>query len=74
MTVEEFKEIYEYIIRHHHGYRVDQNSAQYYGAYNGDAVTAECKNLGMDRYIHINGKTYYTTCIWGEYDKGVKEL
>lgn len=66
MNIENFNKILGAITHKYIGYELHDNSAIYYGIYNGLRVKVKFENLGLDRYITMNGKTYYNCKLGNE--------
>lgn len=66
MNIENFNKILGAITHKYIGCELHDNSAVYYGVYNGLKVKVKFENLGLDRYITMNGKTYYNCKLGNE--------
>lgn len=74
MSPNEFNNIFSYILKNHHFCRLTSNSAEYHGKYKNKIVKIKMTDLGMNRYIYMNGCKYYTTYIGCEYAIGVRMI
>lgn len=58
MNIKQFNEIVYTITNKPIGYTLFENSATYSGMYNGIKVIVKSEDLGFQRTIYMNGKTY----------------
>lgn len=59
MNIKEFNEIIGIISHKYISRELHDNSAIYHGIINNAKITIKFENLGLDRYIVKDGKTYY---------------